>query len=240
MTIEAQFPELANYLDPSDNYEIFTEEKQIGDGQYLIVTQRGENESDVMLFKIAPDGLQLQHDGVFAYRNNDIQPRSFHKNLVCGLGSPDDYQSLFNIAVQNVGTFSSLDGPDGGNLACCWAVRQLAYAALGRWITHTDSTTVFAEELGKCFNTTLALDNAPAGCIIISPTSIIGGKRYIGHVGVLGDGQGTSRLIYSNSSSHSRWEQNYSLESWIKRYHQAKGLPVYLYPIPSYEIAGAA
>ena len=132
------------------------------------------------------------------------------------------------------GTFSSKTGPDGGNLACVWAVRHLVYNALGRWITRTDGTSVFDAELQKCYGATWQEADTLAGGIIISPTiTMKNGRRNIGHVGLLGPAaKGKERLIYSNSSSSARWKQNFTLDSWIERYRAKKGLKVRFYPLP--------
>ena len=55
-------------------------------------------------------------------------------------------------------------------------------------------------------------------------------SRNIGHVGLLGPGgTGPGRLVYSNSSSRKRSEQNFTLGSWIDRYRVRKGLKVRFY-----------
>lgn len=63
-----------------------------------------------------------------------------------------------------------------------------------------------------------------AGDIVISPTST-GNGTIRGHVGIVGEG-GT---IISASSDSGKMEQNYTLESWEKRYHDYGGMPVYYY-----------
>lgn len=121
-------------------------------------------------------------------------------------------------------------------MACVWAVRHLAHQALGYWITKSNGTAAFDIELQKSFRDSWEEVNVPPGGIIISPTvPLQNGKRNIGHVGIVGpSGKGKDRLIYSNSSKRARWEQNHTLDSWIERYKNKKGLPIRFYPLPLY------
>lgn len=59
------------------------------------------------------------------------------------------------------------------------------------------------------------------GTIIISPTN----GESIGHVGIFG----TDNKIMSNTSLTGMWEQNYTLDSWIRRYRSKLGLKIYFY-----------
>ena len=132
--------------------------------------------------------------------------------------------------VELVNQFQTSDGPDHGNLACVWAVRHVVYKALGRWITRTDGTSVFAKELKACFGSSAEEGELSAGAIVISPSvSTAEGVRH-GHVGLLGP-PSADRVIYSNSSRHRRWEQNHTLPEW-RRYYGGKGLDVLFFPLP--------
>jgi hypothetical protein len=74
----------------------------------------------------------------------------------------------------------------------------------------------------------------PHGGIIISPTQDVPGtkSRNVGHVGLLGQGNGNQRLVYSNSSSAAKFEQNYTVGSWRARYADTKKLDVLFYSLP--------
>lgn len=65
------------------------------------------------------------------------------------------------------------------------------------------------------------------GCIIISPTGTNTRPETMphGHVGIYLD---TNRIV-SNDSASGLWIENYSRESWRKRYHYDGGYPVKLY-----------
>ena len=140
-----------------------------------------------------------------------------------------------------VGNYSSKSGPDGGNLACVWAVRRILKKALGRVVHKSDLTTTFENELDDCFSDDLPESDILPGGIVISPTTWkkVGNKTVrvgTGHVGILGEGSGDSRLIYSNSSSNANWAQNFTVASWYARYRDKKGLSVHFYPIPFYSL----
>lgn len=238
MAANPRYPELTKYLDSTAHYEVETEERQFGDSLYLIVIERGEIESGQMLFEITDHGLELRQGDIFDSLEEVLNPQIAAAPQACSMSSSADHQRIHEWAVQNVNSFSSIKGPDGGNLACCWAVRHLAYLALRRWITKTDSTATFDRELQRCFSASTSEADVPPGGIVISPTaSRADGTRNIGHVGLLGEGHGGTRLIYSNSSSRKRWEQNHTLDSWHSRYQTGKGLPVKFYPLPSYQLA---
>lgn len=64
------------------------------------------------------------------------------------------------------------------------------------------------------------------GDIIICPTGTGNGK-FPGHVGIFLAGN----KIASNTSANGKFEQNYTLESWKKRWEVAGGFPVYYYSL---------
>jgi hypothetical protein len=157
------------------------------------------------------------------------------RSINCAASTADDHSTLFAHAQSQVNRFSSLAGPERGNLACVWAVRHLGHQALGRWITRTDGTAVLYPELRGCMGASLPQEDVPAGGIVISPTSRRpNGTRNVGHVGLLGPvvTDGDERLIYSNSSARALWQQNFTLESWRRRYVVQKGLEMHCYKLP--------
>jgi hypothetical protein len=231
MSALEKYPELANFLDPTDDYATEAIERRSGGITYLVVTQRGEIDSGQLLFEITNRGLVLKDEDNTVEIGPRLDTLSAAAALSCQISERDDIRAVYDMAVASVDTFSSASGPDEGNLACVWAVRHIAKKALGRWITRTDGTAVFDPELRRCFDGNIAEADVPAGGIIISPTE----GRNIGHVGLLGPAaENGRRLIYSNSSSAALWKQNFTLDSWIQRYRVRKGLKVRFYPIPNY------
>ncbi|AUW47332.1 hypothetical protein [Rhizobium leguminosarum] len=226
------YPDLKDFLDPTDDYQVSTQEVTSGGQRYLVVTEKSESDAGQLLFRITDKGLQLEKSDNAVSIGPSLDTLADSPNLVCRISDQGDIDAVFNEAVNAFERgFSSADGPDGGNLACVWAVRHIAKQALGRWITRTDGTAVFDPELKRCFGSNLKEADVPAGGIIISPTE----GRNIGHVGIMGPVTGDDkRLIYSNSSSAAIWKQNFTLKTWVERYRDRKGLKVHFYPIPNY------
>ena len=235
MELERQYPEIVRFLDTSDEYVNKASEFIVNDDRYLIVTQTSDVDGGQILFKLTADGWMpidadthvdiLQHSQLVSSRTSVGS---------CSASSENDHVSVHTAAKNAVNQFSSATGPDGGNLACVWSLRHIVFNTLGRWITRTDGTSVFDAELQKCYGSTLQENDVRAGGIIIAPTiTRPDGTRIIGHVGLLGPpGAGDARLIYSNSSSEKKWKQNFTLNSWIRRYRAGKGLKVRFYPLP--------
>ena len=236
-----QFPEISAYLDDSPEYELSSSEFKRGDNRYLLVTQKGPQDGQQILF------VWNDERGAFEFRDNDTfldvssdAPSIADANLeaiaagTCGASPAADHDTVHQLTKSLVGVFDSSSGPDNGNLACVWVVRHVIKKALDRWVTRTDGTAVFDPELRACFGQSLSADDVRAGGIVISPTQSVPGsnRRNIGHVGILGAGTGNARLIYSNSSAHKRLEQNFNVGTWIQRYRTTKGLPVRFFPIP--------
>lgn len=203
-----------------------------GGRHFLRVSQHGDDPGTLLLER-TPTGLVVRGaDNVITdgARLSAPLPRG-----VCGLSPDADYPLLATYSAAHVG-MSTAAGPDGGNLACAWAVRQIVHGALGRWIGHEDGTAEMGAQLARCFPAVADPDLLPAGAIVISPTRQIAGsaRRNIGHVGLLGSGQGDQRLIYSNSSASAQWAQNYTVGRWRSRYADLKGLDVLFFHLPIY------
>lgn len=64
------------------------------------------------------------------------------------------------------------------------------------------------------------------GDIIISPTGTVQDAPFPGHVGIFS----TGTKIMSSNSYNGLWEENFTLDSWKKRYEVA-GYPVYMYQL---------
>lgn len=233
MDIFKQYPEIEKFVDKSDEYLNKATEVLVRRERFLVVTQEGPIDGGQILFKHTPAGWEP----LDADTNVDVVVESepeFEAGGTCGASPANDHAVTHNFIKSQVDVFSSADGPDGGNLACVWAVRKLVKKAINRSITSTDGTSVFDAELQQCYGSTLDEEEVPEGGIIISPTvTRSDGTRNIGHVGLLGPrGNGLDRLIYSNSSGAKKWKQNFTLSSWIQRYRENKGLKVRFYPLP--------
>lgn len=215
------YPQLLPFLDP--DAERASVERQ-DDGLFL-VTMRGEEGGQLLLREVEGAVELVAADNVI----DQVQP--FAAPFACvGACTPVQHTSVAQAIIAKVDHFSSRTGPDGGNLACVWAVRHIVHETLGFWITQSDGTATFAPVLLGCFGDRVVADDVAPGGIIISPTS---GSR-IGHIGLLGAGQGGDRLVYSNSSAAAMWKQNHTVRSWRARYHDTKGLQVYFFPLPRF------
>lgn len=237
MDILNQYPELASFLDDASPYEVTASEFRADDQRWLLITQRGPEDGGQLLFRITEEGLKPEAIDTAL----DLNPASRGDELsrapapVYAASPEADQVAAAAKMKEQVNIFSTRTGPDGGNLACVWAVRHIVRNALDRWITRTDSTSTFATELENGFRRTFTEAEVPAGGIIISPTIWGSGSMQgrHGHVGLLGPHEpGVDRLIYSNSSARARWEQNFTLSAWKQRYEVTKGLRVLFFPLP--------
>jgi hypothetical protein len=239
--VRQQFPEISTYLDDGPEYELSSSEFKRGENRYLLVTQKGPQDGQQVLFVWNDDrsAFEFRDNDTFLDVSSDVSSIAA-SNVeaigagTCGASPVADHEKVHQLTKSLVGEFDSSSGPDHGNLACVWVVRHVIKKALNRMITQTDGTAVFAPELRACFGTSSSADNVSPGGIIISPTQSVPGtnRRNIGHVGILGAGAGDDRLIYSNSSAHAKLEQNFKVGTWIARYKTTKGLPVHFFPIP--------
>ena len=139
-------------------------------------------------------------------------------------GEDDLNRQLLATAKAQVNVLSSKDGPDGGNLACVWAVDRIFQKAFGRRLTTTLGTAVIDEELRNGKGRRVKEADLKPGHIIISPTGTGSGH---GNIGIMGEGG----LIYSNSSARARWEQNHTLATWKARYVTTKKMALHFYQV---------
>jgi hypothetical protein len=235
MSATSKFKDVEKFLDTTAEYTNTFAEVNVNGQRLLVVTQVGEIDGGQTVFSFADDAWKPVESDTFVDVTTNEAARSMAATAgTCGKSSDADHATIAAAIKAQVNVFSSANGPDGGNLACVWAVRKIVKAALARSITETDGTSVFGAELQRCFGSTSEDNEVPAGAIIISPTETRpDGSRNIGHVGLLGPGgAGLDRLIYSNSSRRARWEQNHTLGSWIANYRDRKGLKVRFYPLP--------
>jgi Putative peptidoglycan binding domain len=128
---------------------------------------------------------------------------------------------LFDKARALSGHLSSRNGPGGGRLACVWALNKVAQQALGRPIINGNAVVPLRALLAEHhFATSEA--KAPEGAIIISTKP----GSTDGHVGIVGEGSGGGRKIYSNSSSRAMFMQNYKLADWTQYFHNQRAMRV--------------
>lgn len=231
--ILSSFPEVLQQLELTAGVEIYGVDHFVRNGdEYLVVKQTSEWEGGMSLFKSR--GGRFEHvwsDTYFDIAEADqVVSLDYMYRGTCKKSSDADHETIAKAEVDEVDKFSSASGPDGGNLACVWAVRHLVKKHLGRWVTKTDGTAVFYPELKICMGSSHAQSDVKAGGIIISPTE----GSTIGHVGLLGPvvKESNKRLIYSNSSKYAVWKQNFTLEEWRARYVGTKKLGLYFYPLP--------
>lgn len=71
------------------------------------------------------------------------------------------------------------------------------------------------------------VDKPQAGDIVISPTGYGSGALSNGHVGIVGE----KDEIMSNTSASGKWESNYTISSWNKRYLVKGGFPVHFFRV---------
>ncbi|WP_088348115.1 MULTISPECIES: hypothetical protein [Rhodomicrobium] len=242
------YPDLGGFIDDSGPYELTSSEFRADGQRWLLVTQSGEFEGGQLLFRIEAGRLKpVRADSLVDLNPRLAEAEAAHVGLE---PSPAAEVSAVATAMRSLANrpsdppsetrFSTASGPDGGNLACVWAIRHLVRDVLRRWITRSDSTSEFADDLFAGFGRSFEEADLDEGSIVISPTAWGSGsmRGRHGHVGLLGPRQpGGARIIYSNSSARRRWEQNFTLNSWRERYERGKHLKVLFFPIP--KIAGA-
>jgi hypothetical protein len=229
-------PEIAEYLDPTPGMENTVSRVVRNGREFLVVRQVSDFEGGMLVLEDVDGRFRpVMADNHFELGDIERQFEISSTARNCAPSPEDDHERLAEHSQSQVNRFSSHAGPDRGNLACVWAVRHLAHQALGRWITRTDGTAVLYPELRACMGPSLPQEDVPAGGIVISPTRTRpNNTRNVGHVGLLGPqvSNADERLICSNSSARARWEQNFTIASWRRRYVEQKGLEMHFYKLP--------
>lgn len=115
-----------------------------------------------------------------------------------------DFNSAIVAAAESYRGTSTAKGPDGGNLACAWAVNNILQQAIGRKIgantNYVPSVLAGLKLVGK----SVPQAEAQAGDIVIAPNT--------GHIGIyLGGGR-----VLSNSSSRAAfvWESGINFDGY--------------------------
>ena len=137
-------------------------------------------------------------------------------------------EQILEEAIKALGE-SSKSGPRRGKFACAWMVNKILQRSIG-YKVNGDSTSsmnkVFQSHVASGRAQLIPASQARLGDIIISPT-VWYPKRNTGHVGIVGQ----NGKIMSNSSTRAQWEENYTAESWYRRYEQQRGLRTFIYRI---------
>tara|TARA_B100000674_G_scaffold451456_1_gene422246 strand:+ start:953 stop:1654 length:702 start_codon:yes stop_codon:yes gene_type:complete len=137
-------------------------------------------------------------------------------------------EKIMDEAIKALGE-SSKSGPRRGKFACAWMVNKILQRSIG-YKVNGDSTSsmnkVFQSHVASGRAQLIPASQARLGDIIISPT-VWYPKRNTGHVGIVGQ----NGKIMSNSSTRAQWEENYTAESWYRRYEQQRGLRTFIYRI---------
>lgn len=107
-------------------------------------------------------------------------------------------------------------------LGCAESVTNIIKSVLPDWPIITGTWTLW-DRLKQ--DTRFKRVTTPeAGDIVISPTGTVASAPFVGHVGIVGE-DGT---IMSNNSSKGIFEENYTIDSWNKRWGKV-GYPVYFF-----------
>ena len=150
-------------------------------------------------------------------------------------GPGDDINAkMFATAKDFVGhVTSNVPETDHGNLACAWAVNEVARLALGKPISSEGSknglSTTGIFDVLKAHHTklNLASDTKP-GMIIIAPTQ----EENHGHVGIVGATTSSvdNTQVFSNKSVPGVFAQNFTIKSFTSHY-TGKGLQVLFFAL---------
>ncbi len=138
-------------------------------------------------------------------------------------------ERLYEAAVSCLGTDASPKDAAPDEVGCADSVNNVYFKAFGEYIENPGilTTSMFAAMVDRADKWVRVTDPEP-GNIIISPT---GFSTYTdlpikhGHVGIFGKGG----VIMSNSSSTGKFEENYTLDTWVDRYRKKGGYPIYYF-----------
>lgn len=132
---------------------------------------------------------------------------------------------LYAVALSYLGTDASPNDLAPDELGCADTVSAILVHAFGPIIRHSVSTA----EMYNLLNNSphfKKVNNFKFGDIIISPTGKgKTGKISNGHVGIVGEDE----EILSNSSATGLFTNNFTISSWVKRYRDQGGYPIYFF-----------
>lgn len=138
-------------------------------------------------------------------------------------------EKLYEAALECLGSDASPDDVAPDDLACAESVNLIHFKAFQEYIESPgiSTTKLFAAMVDQA-NKFVRVTEAEPGNIIISPT---GFSTFTdlpikhGHVGIFGK----DKKIMSNSSLNGKFEENYTLATWVERYRVKGGYPVYYF-----------
>jgi hypothetical protein len=131
---------------------------------------------------------------------------------------------LYLSALLLLGVDASPKDTASDEFGCAESVSSIINAVFPGAIQGSIST---AELYNQLLNSTafIKVKDFLPGDIIISPTGAGSGKIPNGHVGILGENQ----EILSNSSATGLWTNNYTLGSWVDRFRNQGGYPIFIF-----------
>lgn len=128
---------------------------------------------------------------------------------------------LFAAAVKCIGTDASPNDIAPDELACAETINAIHKLAFGFEIGGTVSTSQLYKAL-KSSKYFIQVDQPLEGDIVISPSGYGNGKLSNGHVAIKGE---LDKLM-SNNSPTGTFEENYTMDTWKKRYVTLGGYPM--------------
>ena len=151
--------------------------------------------------------------GLFPPKSDDVKPETLPMNTE---------SKLHATAVKWLGKDASPHDLVSDTVGCAESVSNIIREYNPKFPLATGTWTLW-DNLKKSPYFKATLDPKP-GVVIISPTSTGNGKIRNGHAGIF-----TGTMIASNDSTSGLWQENYTLEGWVKRYKNEGGFPVYMF-----------
>lgn len=134
-------------------------------------------------------------------------------------------KTLYEAARRQLGNDASPRDRASDELGCAESVSEIIQDVLPDFPVVTGTYTLWIL-LSHDKRFRQVTNNLP-GTIIISPTGTARKHKFPGHVGICG----FSGTIMSNNSRTGIFEENYTLQSWEKRYEVEGGYPVYFFEL---------
>lgn len=148
------------------------------------------------------------------------------KNIVNPITDGNNRLTLFDVAIQALGTDASPNDVAPDELGCAETVYDILAKAfpLKVGFPFTVSTNLLYKGLEESVLYT-RIDSPLEGDIVISPTGYGTGGLSNGHVGIKGE----LDKIMSNSSASGTFEENYTMDTWKARYVGLGGYPIFFF-----------
>ncbi len=240
-------PDIAKAIDDPLSSQVAVAMAVSGNTRYWIVNLSGDEEGGQVLVKQSGDAdpIVITSDTVLLPVPAGLVPADVAEQLnksseggaVPGgpAGPPlpagsDPGPLILATAQAQLGKLKTGNVPNtqNGNLACAWAVNEIARLAIGKSIGGDLST----DGMFKALQAHREIQEAQlsGGCIVISPR--VGDRP--GHVGIVGNimpNLGDTK-VYSNCSSQRVFCDKYTIASW-KSYFGGRGLSVHFFKLLS-------